>query len=130
MEAARNTLLSEEKEAEECRLKEEGEDAFHCEGHADDAARTAREFAPVCTELELHGNPGDYTKKKIDSEDFPPEASGDIVLCLPVDIRGAESNGLQDDDQKRQPHSELWEEIVVRDGEAKVNPVQRESVQA
>jgi hypothetical protein len=129
VEAARETLFAEKKEAEEGGLEEKREDAFHGEGHADDAAGAAGELTPVGAELELHGDAGNHTEEKIDGEDFAPEASGDIVLCLLVRIIGAESDRFENDDQKREPHGELGEEIVVCDGEAEVNTVQRKSVQ-
>ena len=82
MEAPGEALFAEEKEAEEGGLQKEREDAFHGEGHADDAAGASGELAPVGAELELHGDPCNHAEEKIDSEDLAPEASGDIVRCL------------------------------------------------
>jgi hypothetical protein len=69
-------LFAEEEEAEEGRFEEEGEDAFHGEGLADDAAGAARELRPVGAELELHGNAGDDAEQEVDGEDLGPEARG------------------------------------------------------
>ena len=129
VEAAGEALFAEEKKAEEGGLEEEREDAFHGERHADDAAGASGELTPVGAELELHGDAGNHAKEEIDGEDFAPEASSDIVLCLLVRIIGAESDRFENHDQERQAHGELGKQIVVRDGKAEVNSVQRESVQ-
>jgi len=122
--AAGEAVLAEEKETEEGGLEEEGEDAFHGEGHADDAAGAAGELRPVGAELELHGNAGNNAEDEVDGEDLGPEAGGDVVLFL----AGAEGEGFEDDDQEREAHGELREEIVVGDGEAEVDAVEGEGV--
>ena len=130
VEAAGETLFTEEEETEEGGLEEEGEDAFHGEGHADDAAGAAGELAPVGAELELHGDAGDDAEEEVDCEDPGPEAGGGVVPGLLVGIVGAERDRFEDDDQKRESHGELGEEIVVRDGEAEVNAVECKCVQS
>ena len=75
-------LLAEEEEAEESRLEEEGEDAFHGQRLADDAAGAARELRPVGAELEFHGNAGDDAEEEVDGEDFRPEARGLVVAVV------------------------------------------------
>jgi len=92
-------FFAEEKEAEEGGLQEEGDDTFHGERHADDAAGATGELTPIGAVLELHGDAGNNAEEKIDGEDFAPEARGDIILCLLVRIRDAESDRLQNDDQ-------------------------------
>src|ERR1700722_18117103 len=95
MDAAGKALFAEEKEAEESRLQEEREDAFHCEGHAYDAAGAAGELAPVRAKLELHRDAGNHAKEEIDGEDFSPETSCDIATCFFVRISGAESDRFE-----------------------------------
>ena len=129
VEATRESLFAEEKEAEEGGLEEEGEDAFHGERHANDAAGAARELAPVGAELKLHGDAGNDAEEEVDGEDPCPEACGCVVLGLLVGIVGAEGDRFEDDDQKRESHGELGEEIVVCDGKAEVNAVKCECVQ-
>ena len=77
----RQALFAEEEEAEESRLQEEGEDAFHSQRLADDAAGAARELRPVGAELKFHGNAGDDAEQEVDGEDLRPEARG-LVLAL------------------------------------------------
>ena len=121
MSELRETLFTEEEEAEEGRFEEEGEDAFHGEGLADDAASSARELRPVGAELELHRDAGDDAEQEVDREDLRPEAR-----CLvPAVIAGAQSDELHDHHQQRQAHGELREEIVVGDSEGEVDSVQQ-----
>ena len=53
---------------------------------------------------------------EVDPEDLAPEPGALVVVLVP----GAERRGLEDEDQQRQPHGELGEEIVVGDGEGEV----------
>ena len=75
-----NALLAIEKKAEECRLEEEAEDAFHCQRLADHAAGDVGKSCPVGAELELHGNAGDHAEDEVDGEDPSPEAGGLVPL--------------------------------------------------
>ena len=71
--------LAEQEHAEEGRLGEEGEDAFHEERLPDDAAGVVREARPVGPELELHRDAGDDAGCKGDREDLRPEPGGGAV---------------------------------------------------
>ena len=72
-------LQSHLKNAEERGFEEEGEDAFHGEGLADDSASDAGERGPVGAELEFHGDTGDYADDEVDGEDLSPEACGILI---------------------------------------------------
>ena len=119
MHPAREPLLSEEEEAEEGGFEKEGEDSFHGKRHSDDAAGAARELSPVGAELELHGDSGDHAEQEVHGEDPGPEAGRDIVLC----VARLQRQRLQHDDEQRQAHGELGEEVVIGDGEGEVDPV-------
>ncbi len=121
---AREAFLAEEEEAEEGGFEEEGEDAFHGEGLADDSAGAAGELGPVGAELKLHGDAGDDAEDEVDGEDAGPEARGLVV----AGVVAGEGDGLEDDDEQRQPHGELGEEIVIGDGERKMDAVEEENV--
>ena len=62
---AREALLAEEEEAEEGGLEEEGEDAFHGEGHADDAAGAAGELAQLVPNWNSMGMPVTTPSRKL-----------------------------------------------------------------
>ena len=117
-------LLPEEEDAQEAGLEEEGEHAFHGEGLADHAAGGFGEARPVGAELELHGDAGDHAHGEIDGEDFGPEAGGAVVVL----VAGAQRHGLEDQDQQRQSHGELREEVVKRHGEGEVQAVNSQRV--
>ena len=109
-------FLAVEEETEERGLKKEGEDAFHGEGLADDAASGFGEFGPVGAELKFHGDAGDNTEGKVDAEDLGPKAGG----ASEVLVAGAQGNRFQDDDQEGKTHGQLREEIVKRNGECEM----------
>ncbi len=115
----REPLFSEEKEPEEGGFEEEGKDAFHGEGLADDAAGDAREMRPVGPELELHGNSGDDAHDEVDSEDLSPETRGVLIER----IAGADGYRLQDDDEQRKAHGQLGKQVMEGHREAEMNAV-------
>ena len=59
---------------------------------------------------------------EIDGEDFRPEPSGLIVTFVVCPDR----QRLEDDDKRREPHSDLWKQVVKRYCERKVQPVNGE----
>src|SRR5581483_203011 len=59
-------LFAVQEQAQECRLQEEGEHAFHGQGLADHAPGKTREMRPVGAKLEFHGNAGDHTQHEVD----------------------------------------------------------------
>ncbi len=120
----RHALLAEEEEAEEGRFEEEGKDALHGEGLADDAAGAPRELRPVGAELEFHGDTGDDAEEEVNRENLRPEARG----LIPAVIVGTQGDELHDHHQQRQAHGELREQIVERNSKRKMDAVQQESV--
>ncbi len=115
----RNALLAVEEEAEESRLEEEAEDAFHGKRLADHSAGEVREASPVGSKFELHGNAGDDTEDEIDAEDARPEAGS----LIPLVVSGAQCDGLENDDQERKAHGELGKEVMECDSKGKMQPV-------
>ena len=119
MHRFRNALLAVEEEAEESRLEKEAEYSFHGKGLADHSTGETGESSPVGAEFELHGNTGDDTEDEIDAEDSSPE-TGSLVPFLTA---GAKRDRFEDDDQQRQAHRELREQVMECDGKGKMQPV-------
>src|SRR5262245_16473426 len=77
---------------------------------------------PVRTELEFHENSGHHANDEVDSQDSCPEAS-----CLMVGfVVTAQREGLQDDNERRKTHGELWKEVVEGDRKGKMQAVNQE----
>ena len=122
MADAAEQFLAVEQEAEESALEEEGVEALHGEGLADDGAGVAGEARPVGAELELHRDAGDDAKSEVDGEDAGPEAGAIVVVFVFLDQR----HGLEDEDQEAEPQGELHEQVVESDREGELKAVQRE----
>ena len=112
-------LFAVEEEAEEGRLQEEGEGAFHGQRLTNDATREAREMRPVGTELEFHGNAGDDAEDEADAEDLRPEARRGVIAFVVL----PQTNRLQRHHQRGQAHGELREEVVEGSGKCEVQPM-------
>jgi hypothetical protein len=97
--------LSKDEQAQERRLEEEGEQAFHRERLADDAAREVREPGPVGAELELQRDPRHHTDREVEPEDADPESRG-LVMALGSRAQPAP---LQPEDEQGEAHRELRE---------------------
>ena len=121
--ARAQAFFAEEEEPKEGRLEKESEDALHRQRRPDDAAGELRETRPVGAELELERNARHYADGEVDPEDAPPETrrfSGALI--------SAQRGPLENHDQERQPHRELGEQIVVRDGETELDPMPEERI--
>ena len=116
--------LAEDQEPEEARLQEEREQAFHREGVADDPAGIAGEVGPVGAELELHRDARDDADGEVDAEDADPESRG----VVPPAVSGAEADRLHDDDEQRQAHRQLREQVVEHDRERELQSMPEERV--
>src|ERR1035441_6633201 len=103
---------------------EEGEDALHRQGVPDDVAGVAGEARPVRPELELHRDARHDADCEVDAEDPDPEARG-LVPALPA---ASQAPRLHHDDQKRLPHRQDGEEIVVDQGEGELETVEKKGV--
>ena len=119
--ARAEALLAEEKQAEEGGFEEEGEDPFHRQRLADDAAGIARELRPVGAELKLHRDAGDDAEQKVDGEDLRPETRRRVVTLVAF----PQGQRLEDDDERRKPHRQLREQVMKRDRESEVQAVNR-----
>ena len=123
MGARAKALFTEQEQAQETGLEEEGEYAFHGERLADYAAGHFREFRPVGAELKFHGNAGNYAHGEADAEDFRPETRS----AIPLFVAAPEGDCFEDQDQKSETHGELRENVVERDGEGELKAMDCES---
>src|ERR1043166_7791118 len=122
MDALAETLFTEEEEPEKRRFQKEREDALHRERRPDDAARVVRETRPIGAELKLHRDSREDAKEKIDGEYLGQEARGPFVALAPF----PKSERLEDHDERREPHRELGEDIVVGYGEGEMQSMNGE----
>src|SRR5579863_5283326 len=122
MSTRAEAFFSVEEETEEGGLQKESEHAFHGQSLADHAAGVAREHRPVGAELKFHGDAGDHTHEEVDAENLRPETRG-LIVGLVV---AAKTEGLENDDQRGEPHGELREKIVEGDGEGEMNTMNEE----
>jgi hypothetical protein len=79
---------------------------------------------PVRAELEFHGDAGDDARQEVDAEDAGPEAGGIVVGGVP----GSQRERLEGHDEQGQAHGQLRKQVVVGDGEGKMNSVNEERV--
>src|SRR5262249_10640636 len=79
----------------------------------------AREPAPVGPELKLHRDAGDDADREVEAEQPRPEPRGVGMRR----VAAAERSPLEIDDEPRQAHRQLREEIVIRDREAELQAV-------
>jgi hypothetical protein len=107
---------------QERRLQEKREHAFHDKRLADDAARRPRERRPVGAELEFHRDAGHDAEREVDPEDLRPKAR-DLVVAF---VGSRDGQRLDHDDEWRQAHRELWEEIVERHREGELQAVHQQ----
>src|SRR5579859_5634909 len=112
-------FFAKQEQAEKTRFEKKGEHAFHGQCLPDDAARRFGKLRPVRAELEFHGNSSDHTDRKIDSEDASPELRGAVVVL----VARSKRFGLQVDKQEREPHRQLWKNVVEGYGERELQSV-------
>jgi len=103
-------------------FQEEGKHAFHRERLSDDTAGGFGKCRPVCPELKLHGYSGDDAECKINSEDASPETGGTVVVFIP----SPEKFGFEVNQEQREAHGELRENVMKRDRECEVEPMDPE----
>ena len=111
MSSAAQSLLSKQKQPEKGRFKEERKYTFHYQSLSNDPAGHLRKASPVSAKLKFHWNACDNAHNEVDAEDLHPETCG-IVIGL---IAGPQCQSFEDDDQRRESHRQLWEQIVERD---------------
>jgi hypothetical protein len=77
-----------------------------------------RKLRPIGAELRFHGNAGDYTQREVDAEDLRPEARRFIVGF----VASADGERLEQDDQRRQTHRQLWDASEVSCASRRTDP--------
>ena len=70
------------------------------------------------------GMPVTTPMAKLMAKILRPEARRSVVVF----VAGAQRHGLEDQDQQRQPHGQLGKQVVKRDREGEMQPVNREGV--
>src|ERR1041384_5792298 len=85
-------------------------------------ARVVRKPRQIGAKLKLHRDSSDDAKEEIDGEYFGPEARRAVVALVPF----PQSERLEDHDERREPHRELGEDIVVGYGEGEMQPMNGE----
>jgi hypothetical protein len=116
--------LPEEEQADERRLQKERESALHRQGLGDNVLREARERGPVGPELELERDARNDAHHEGDGEDLAPEPRGLVVENIPV----AHVEALEDEDEQREPHAHLGEQVMVGHGKRELQTRDHESV--
>src|SRR3954468_21489233 len=111
MSARSESLLSPDQCADERALQEEREHTFHRQRLADHAAGVFGKLRPVRSELELHRNAGHDADREIQSENLGPKSNGLIVFL----VTSSERTPFPVNDEQRQPHGELREQVVIDD---------------
>src|SRR6202171_4917457 len=104
--------------------RKERNHASHGKVLPDDAAGSSGKRGPVGAELKFQGNPGDHADGEVDSEDSPPKSGRAIVVF----VIGAQRFRFQIDEQQRQTHCQLRENVVKRDCEGEVKSVHSEGL--
>src|SRR6266446_6809777 len=117
-------LLAPDERADERAFKEEREHAFHCQRLPDYTPCILGKLRPISSELKLHGNAGHHTNGEIQSEDLRPEPDGPIVFF----ITSSQRTPFPIDEEPRQAHGELREQIVIDDCESKLKPAPKSRV--
>src|SRR5205814_591359 len=124
MSDASEFFLAKEKESKKTRFEEERKYAFHCERLSDNTSCGFRKLRPIGAKLKFHGNSGHHAHGKVDAENFCPESRRLVVVL----VAGAQSFGLQINQEQRQTHGQLRENIVEGYREGEVQPVNVDSV--
>jgi hypothetical protein len=112
-------LLAKDQGPDKGALEQEGKHPLHRQRLPDDAARVLREVRPVRPELELHRDTGDHADGEIQPEDPRPETGR---RCVPL-VTGPQRTPFPEHEEPREPHRQLREQVVVRDGEGELKPV-------
>ena len=111
-------IPTEEEEANEGRLKEEGHQPFDCERCAEDIADVVAVIGPIHAELELHRDAGRYPHREVDSEKKTPE-----FRHPPPDVAsGHHVNALHHPQKHGQSECQRHEEKVIHRGQTELQP--------
>src|SRR4030095_13088736 len=77
---------------------------------------------PVRPELKFHRNPGNDADHEVYSQNARPAPSSLMVGF----VVAPQCNGFQNNKEGRQPHGELWEEVVEGNRKGKMQTVNQE----
>src|SRR5262249_28905385 len=119
MPARPESFLAPDQGADKSALEKESEHALHGERLSDHAACVFGKVRPVRSELELHRNSGDDADREIKSKDFGPKPNGLIVFL----VAGPKRAPFPVNNEPRQPHRELREQVVINEREPELQPV-------
>src|SRR5262249_21436296 len=110
------SFLAPDQGADKRALEKESEHALHGERLSDHAACVFGKVRPVRSELELHRNSGDDADREIKSENLGPKSNSLIVFF----VTGPERAPFPVNDEPRQPHRQLREQVVINQREPKL----------
>src|ERR1039457_5554982 len=114
-------LFSEEEDTQETGFEKKGKYSFHGECLPYDSTRGLGKAGPVSPELKLHRDARDHAHGEVDREDLGPESSRAAVVL----VARPQRHGLENQDQQRQPHGQLWKDVVKSHRECEVQTVNR-----
>src|SRR5258708_39998263 len=99
----------------EVRYEERVENPSYRHRRPNTSYRLLRKRRPGRPELKFHWDSRNNAESKIDPENPRPKSRRAVVML----VAGAQRLGLQVDDQERQPHRQLWKDVVkgYREGE-------------
>src|SRR5262249_31322330 len=112
-------LLAENQQPEEARFEKEREYTLHGQGLPDDTPSGFGETRPIGAELEFHRDAGYHSEGEVDGEDPDPKASRVVVVLA----SRAERDRFQNQDQQRQAHGQLGEQVMKSNREGEVQAV-------
>jgi len=113
--------FAEQKYSQKRRFEKERKNSFHCKRCCDHTARVLGKAGPIGAELKFHRYTSNDTEEKIHREYFRPKLCRSVVAF----ITGAERERFENDDERREPHRQLWKNIMVGDGEREVETMKR-----
>src|SRR5215831_348433 len=122
LHAAAESALTIKQDSQERGFQKESEYPFHGQRLADDPAGKIGKLCPVGAELKFQRNAGDHAEGEAQRKDCRPEPSRPMVML----VAGPERAGHQVKQQQRQPHRQLWKEIMKSGGECKLQTVVEE----
>ena len=113
------SFLAPDQRADKRALQEEREHPFHRQRLSDDTAGVFGKVRPVRSELELHRNAGDDADREVESENLRPKPDSLVVFLVTTSERAP----FPVNQKQREPHGELWKQVVINDREPELQPV-------
>src|SRR6202040_248725 len=113
MSARAQSFLAPDQCADERALQKEREHPFHRQRLSDYATGVFGKVRPVRSELEFHRDAGDDTDGEIQSENLRPKPNRLVVFF----VTASERAPFPVNQKQREPHGELWKEVVINDRE-------------